>query len=76
MTPKDFVELKAYIDENRDGSSPYDLVTMGYLHEKPEEYWRKTLNNLSTVGITWWLDRAMLYVVGALHQLGCPGEPM
>ncbi len=56
MTPKDFIELKAYIDEYRSGSSHYDMVTMGYLHEKPEENRRKALDNLSTVGVTWWLE--------------------
>lgn len=56
MLPKDFKELKAFVDEHRTIDSPYDLVTMGNLRDKTKDKRQKTLSALSDVGVTWWLE--------------------
>ena len=56
MKPQDFDALKAFIDEHRVADSPYDLVTMGYLRDKPKDQQRKTIDALASAGVTWWLE--------------------
>lgn len=56
MTPKDFQDLKAFIDDRREVDIPYDLVSMGYLLDQPVEKRTKTLDALAAAGLTWWLE--------------------
>lgn len=56
MTPKDYLALKTFIDEQRGGDSPYDLVTMGYLRNKTKAEQETTLNGYTQSGVTWWLE--------------------
>lgn len=56
MTPKDFKALKAYIDKQRTYDSPFDLVTMGYLLNKPKDSQQKMIAAFEQAGVTWWLE--------------------
>jgi alkanesulfonate monooxygenase SsuD/methylene tetrahydromethanopterin reductase-like flavin-dependent oxidoreductase (luciferase family) len=56
MTPKDFVDVKSFIDAQRVADAPYDLVSMGYLLDQPGEKRSKSLESFSAVGVNWWLE--------------------
>lgn len=60
MQAKDFKAIRAFMIEHRTSDSPYDLVTMGYLNNKPSEERQKTLHDLAEAGVTWWLESFFL----------------
>ena len=56
MTPTDLTAMKAYIDEHRSLTTPFDIVMEG---ETPGEDYEKAaaiLRPLAEAGLTWWLE--------------------
>ncbi len=56
MTPQDLVELKAYVDERRTASTPFDIVMEGVTPNDREDRGADQVRPLAEAGATWWLE--------------------
>ncbi len=56
ITPADIREMKAYIEERRVETTPFDIVMEGETSGGDTAQARETLLPLAEAGVTWWLD--------------------
>ena len=56
MRGKDLEDIRAYINEQRAASTPFEMVMMGYTpHDDPTKA-RKIVAPYAAAGLTWWLE--------------------
>jgi len=56
VTPEDIYQIKAYTDENRLESTPFDIVMNGNIADLNHSQLQDKLLPLIDAGITWWID--------------------
>jgi alkanesulfonate monooxygenase SsuD/methylene tetrahydromethanopterin reductase-like flavin-dependent oxidoreductase (luciferase family) len=56
VTPEDIREIKAYVDANRSGSAPFDIVLNGSMASLDEAQRKDKSLQLSKAGATWWIE--------------------
>ena len=56
MTPQDVVDLKAYVAEHRNASTPFDLVIEGVTPGEAADRGADQVRPLVEAGATWWLE--------------------
>ncbi len=56
MTPADFVAMKAFIDEQRSQTTPFDIVMEGETPGDDPEKAASIVRPLAEAGVTWWLE--------------------
>lgn len=56
ITPDDVREIKAYVDENRTISTPFDIVLNGKVADLDPSQLRDKLLPLIDAGATWWIE--------------------
>lgn len=56
MTPADIVAMKAFIDERRSQTTPFDIVMEGETPGDEPEKATAIIRPLAEAGVTWWLE--------------------
>ncbi len=56
MTPAEIVELKAYVEEHRTATTPFDLIMESTMPNDPQEKSIDTIRAYAEAGVTWWLE--------------------
>lgn len=56
ITPDDVREIKAYVDENRTISTPFDIVLNGKVADLDRSQLQDKLLPLTDAGATWWIE--------------------
>ena len=56
MTPADIVAMKAFIDERRSKTTPFDIVMEGETPGDEPEKAAAIIRPLAEAGVTWWLE--------------------
>lgn len=56
MTPADIVAMKAFIDERRSQTTPFDIVMEGETPGDDHEKAASIIRPLAKAGVTWWLE--------------------
>ncbi len=56
MTPADIVAMKAFIDEQRSQTTPFDIVMEGETPGDEPEKAAAIIRPLAEAGVTWWLE--------------------
>lgn len=56
MTPDDFRQMKAYIDQHRTATTPFDLVFDGRANDLPATERGAHVASYADAGVTWWLE--------------------
>jgi hypothetical protein len=56
MTPADIVAMKAFIDEQRSQTTPFDIVMEGETPGDDPEKAASIVRPLAEAGVTWWLE--------------------
>lgn len=56
MTPADIVAMKAFIDEQRSQTTPFDIVMEGETPGDDHEKAASIIRPLAKAGVTWWLE--------------------
>ena len=56
MNPDDIREMKAYIDQHRTATTPFDIVMEGETPGDDAEKAASIIQPLAEVGVTWWLE--------------------
>jgi alkanesulfonate monooxygenase SsuD/methylene tetrahydromethanopterin reductase-like flavin-dependent oxidoreductase (luciferase family) len=57
LTPADFVDLRAYIQEHRQGTGPFDVTHIGRTPGTDPEAAQDIVAPYAEAGVTWWLER-------------------
>lgn len=58
MTPADIQTMKAYIDEHRTSTTPFDIIMEGETPGDDAEKAASIVRPLAEAGVTWWLEAA------------------
>jgi len=56
LTPADFQVMKAYINENRTETTPFDVIMEGKTPRNDRPKAIETVRKWAEVGVTWWLE--------------------
>lgn len=77
MRGKDLEDIRAYINEQRTDSTPFEMVMMGYTPDDDPMKARKIVAPYAAAGLTWWLEslygrRDSLAAMRARIQQGPP----
>jgi hypothetical protein len=56
VTPMDLAQMKAFVDTNRDLTTPFDYVAEGKTGELVPSQARETLQQWAEAGATWWVE--------------------
>ncbi len=56
VTPADVAEIKAFVDENRALSSPFDIIVSGSTAGMDGEQQQETMASWTNAGATWWIE--------------------
>lgn len=56
-TPDDIRQMRAYIDQHRTATTPFDVAFQGRAHDVPAEERKKYVADYATAGVTWWLEQ-------------------
>jgi len=56
-SPVDIRQMRAYIDQYRTATTPFDVVFQGRAHEVPAEERGKHVADYAAAGVTWWLEQ-------------------
>jgi hypothetical protein len=56
VTPADVREIKAYFDENRTLTTPFDIITSGKISNLDPAQLQDTFQAWSEAGVTWWIE--------------------
>jgi alkanesulfonate monooxygenase SsuD/methylene tetrahydromethanopterin reductase-like flavin-dependent oxidoreductase (luciferase family) len=56
VTPEDIRAMKAYVEENRDGTEPFDIVWEGVTPGDDSEWAAQIVRPFAEAGITWWME--------------------
>jgi alkanesulfonate monooxygenase SsuD/methylene tetrahydromethanopterin reductase-like flavin-dependent oxidoreductase (luciferase family) len=57
LTPADFVELRAYMQEHRPGGGPFDITHIGRTPGEDPAAAADLVAPYAEAGVTWWLER-------------------
>ena len=56
-SPDDIRRMRAYIDNYRTATTPFDVAFQGRAHEVPAEERGKHVADYASAGVTWWLEQ-------------------
>jgi len=56
LTPEDIREIKAYVEENRAGTQPFDIVWEGTTPGDDPEQASRIVGPFAEAGVTWWME--------------------
>jgi alkanesulfonate monooxygenase SsuD/methylene tetrahydromethanopterin reductase-like flavin-dependent oxidoreductase (luciferase family) len=56
ITPEDIRVMKAFIDENRTRTTPFDIIVEGKRGDLTPDQLKEKLNTWAEAGATWWID--------------------
>ncbi len=56
ISADDICEIKAYVDEHRDTSTPFEIVVNGKTSDIDRHQAEEKLSALSEAGATWWIE--------------------
>jgi alkanesulfonate monooxygenase SsuD/methylene tetrahydromethanopterin reductase-like flavin-dependent oxidoreductase (luciferase family) len=56
VTPEDIRAMKAYVEENRDGVEPFDIVWEGVTPGEDPDRAARVVRPFAEAGITWWME--------------------
>jgi hypothetical protein len=56
MTPQNFQEMMAYIQQHRTTTGSFDVVANGHMYEKEPVEATELLREYASAGVTWWLE--------------------
>ena len=56
-SPDDIRQMRAYIDNYRTATTPFDVAFQGRAHEVPAEERGKHVADYAAAGVTWWLEQ-------------------
>jgi alkanesulfonate monooxygenase SsuD/methylene tetrahydromethanopterin reductase-like flavin-dependent oxidoreductase (luciferase family) len=56
-SPEDIRQMRAYINEYRKATTPFDVVFQGRAHDVPAEERVQHVTDYAAAGVTWWLEQ-------------------
>jgi hypothetical protein len=56
VTPQDVRQMIAFVTENREGNTPFDIVVSGKTYDMPATQREDVLSAWSQAGATWWVE--------------------
>jgi len=75
VTPADLGQMKAYIDANRQLTTPFDYVVEGQLAGKSRAEQQEKLGEWAGAGMTWWIESNWNRSEEEIKQIICQGPP-